>query len=205
MKNEKNLSCLKVFKFRVSQPRPIFGVEGEPAAGKKSGTDAPAAAPIDAAKRKSTLDSIRAAEERDRAKENAGSNKEAVAEKPTFKSEVVSFSPETAKKIKERVGLGSDGLLAGVPPAIAEKLGISDAEDIQVTSDGQTVLLADRQIKAVTSTPNGALTKLGLSKGIRTAVGLHDHRETGEDGGDVVSYTVVTINDKKTLWLKVGQ
>lgn len=130
------------------------------------------------------------------------SEDEVIPENPSITRDVVSFSPESAKALKAELGLDSSDLLVGIPAGEADRLGLHHGDDVKVTSDGQNLLLGATRMRVVNHTQKGALTKVGLSRGIREAVGLQDHRETGTDKPDSVTLTVIMVGDRKAVLLK---
>ena len=134
-----------------------------------------------------------------------GAVREVVPEYPTFSAPVASFSPESADALKIALGIGSNDLLVGIPEVFAPQLGLNHGDTVSVSTDGTTIILGGKQIRVVTRTPKGPLTKCGVSKGIRKVTGLQDHRETGTGTAETIPFTVVTIDGEKAVWLKVNQ
>jgi|WetSurMetagenome_2_1015567.scaffolds.fasta_scaffold286663_2 hypothetical protein len=130
---------------------------------------------------------------------------EAVREYPTFVKEVASFSPESAKILKQELGMGDKDLIVGLPEDVARQFELKHGESVTLSVDGKAVLLEERNNRLVTSTPKGPLTKCALSKGIRKETGLKDHRETGTGKAEMIPFTMVVIGGRKVLWLKVDQ
>lgn len=127
---------------------------------------------------------------------------EVVAESPILTREVASFSKQSASALKAELGLRPNDLLVGIPASEANRLGLTHGEEIKVTTDGQSLLFNGQTIKTVTHTPAGVLRKIALSKGIRGATGLKDHRETGTGKADSVTLQVIMIGDQKAVLLR---
>ena len=127
---------------------------------------------------------------------------EVVPEVPSITKEVVSFSVDSAAALKAELGLSDNDLLVGIPAAEAANLGLTHGEEIKVTVDGEHLLFEHTGVRIVTHGPKGDLSKIGLSKGIRKATGLRDHRETGTDTPDTVTLKVVMVGEHKAVLLK---
>lgn len=131
--------------------------------------------------------------------------KEVIPEYPTFTKKVASVSPNSAKELKKELGISNNDLLVGLPADIASQFGFNHGDKIQIAKDGATIFLGNREIRLVTSTPKGPLTKFMLSKEIRDNTKLQDHRETGTGKPDTVPVTVVKIDGKEVLWIKTSE
>ncbi len=136
---------------------------------------------------------------------DASVQREVVPEYPVFVREVASVSPESASALKKEFGISDDDLIVGMPAHYALMLGgFEHGQKVQLSLDGKTLFLGDREIRFATSTPKGPLTKFMFSKGIRTRSGLQDHRETGTGAADLLPVTAVKIGGQTVLWIKAG-
>lgn len=136
---------------------------------------------------------------------DASGEREIVPEYPVFVRDVASISPESATALKREFGISDNDLIVGMPAHYALMLGgLEHGQRVQLSLDGQTLFLGDREIRFATGTRKGPLTKFMFSRGIRQRSGLQDHRETGTEKADLVPVTAVKIGGQTVLWIKAG-